>query len=335
MGYVYKRSSGIYEIRYPIPADVQPNFPQPSGSGLRSHIILSLGTRDIGEANRLSAHKIVEIEGKFSTLRDVVKSEHFARFCKYVFESSVTEDAELRLDGRRPLHLDDASLPYIRELLEDRSVDAMEAHVGWVVNHYLENAAEVSVAVSNDGELRIALLNAAADVMWDVYRRISATVMNSSYIPPTTALQLEARTEPVVAAGDNTPLSKEGRISLSKYWDVHEKVKQGSSSSVKPHTLSRRKTAWTEFCQLLGEDKPLFKIKKSDVWTYHDALADAPAHAGSIKELRTLTFPQRVEATKAAPGKYDGLDPNTVGDRLRCSAPQGWSTGFVSPAVFT
>jgi hypothetical protein len=76
MGYVYKRSNGIYEIRYPIPADVRSNFPKPSGSGLKSHVILSLGTRDQAEANRLSFQKIVEIDGKFSTLRDVAKSEH-------------------------------------------------------------------------------------------------------------------------------------------------------------------------------------------------------------------------------------------------------------------
>lgn len=317
MGYVYKRSSGIYEIRYPIPADVQPNFPQPNGSGLRSHIILSLGTRDQVEANRLSRQKTIEIEGKFSTLRDVVKSEHFAAFCKYVFEKEVGEDAERRLDGARPRHLDDRELPYLRELLDDRSIESMEAHVGWVVDHYLENAAEVSVAVSRDSELRVALLNAAADVMWDVYRRISATATNSSYTPTPTALQLQTRPEPVVVPGDNTPLSKEGRTSLGKYWEVHEKVKQGSSSPVKPHTLSRRKTAWTEFCQLLGKDKPIFKIKKSDVWTYHDALQAAPARAGSIKALRALTFPQRVEAMKSAPEKYDRLDLNTVGDRLR------------------
>ena len=51
MSYVYKRSdNGIFEIKYPVPSDVQAYFPKPKGNGFRTHIYVSLGTRDRTEA---------------------------------------------------------------------------------------------------------------------------------------------------------------------------------------------------------------------------------------------------------------------------------------------
>jgi len=61
------------DLRNPIPVDVQLNFPQRCGAGLKTHIILSPDMRDQVEAKRLLRQKIVEIEGKFYKLRDTVK----------------------------------------------------------------------------------------------------------------------------------------------------------------------------------------------------------------------------------------------------------------------
>ena len=318
MDYVYKRANGIYETRYPIPDDVRSYFPKSDGKSFREKLYFSLGTRDRAEANRTALTKFVEIEKKFSVLRDGARSEQFASFCQFVF------DQEMELATRRLLDSPNFSkkrleedLLVLRTSLKNRSIDALEAHVGWVVDVYFEHAAGAKAVVPSDTELRNTLLNAAADVMSDVHTQMAASSQGLSHKPKLTAGPLLARSEPVVVAGENIPLSKEGRLSLEQYWDVHEKTKQGSSSSVAAHTLKRRKDAWTELRELLGANTPLFKVTKADIWKYRDALTQAPSRAGSIAALRDLSFPERVAAMEANPGTYKHLNPNSVGDRLR------------------
>ncbi|MEH6489320.1 site-specific integrase [Hyphomonas oceanitis] len=317
MTYVYTRSGGLYEVRYPIPEDVRSYFPKKDGIGFKRQVTVSLGTRDPAKANRIAPSKFAEIESKFAVLRNAVGSEHFSAFCQHVFDMEIEDDALRRLDAEVPRHIRDDDLPLLRKTLENRDVDALEASVGWMVDYYLENAAHVAAVVPHHTELRTALLNAAADVMHDVYFQISATAKESRFIPKPKAAQLQSRSDPQVSAGDNLPLSKEGRLSLERYWDVHEHTKQNSSSPVRPHTLSRRRTAWKELTELLGSTKPLFKVTKSDIWSYRDALTAAPARAGSIIALRHLTFPERIHEMKASPNLYKSLDLNSVGDRLR------------------
>ena len=317
MDYVYKRVNGLYEIRYPVPDDVRSYFPKSDGKSLREKLYISLGTRDQVEANRTALTKFVDIEQKFSVLRDGARSKQFSSFCQYVFDQEMELATRRRLDSLLSAQQLDEELRILRTSLEDRRIDALEAHVGWMVDVYFEHAAGAKAVVPSDTELRNALLIAAADVMSDVHTQMAASSQGLSYKPKLTAAPLLARSEPVVVPGENIPLSKEGRLSLEQYWDLHEKTKQGSSSSIAAHTLKRRKDAWTELKELLGANTPLFKVTKADIWKYRDALIDAPARAGSIIALRDLSFTERVEAMGANPGKYQHLNANSVGDRLR------------------
>jgi site-specific recombinase XerC len=81
--------------------------------------------------------------------------------------------------------------------------------------------------------------------------------------------------------------------------------------------MKRRKAAWRELSEFLGPTTPLFKVTRSEINRFRDELLEAPARAGSISELKALSFPQRVQAIRATPGKYKKLDLNSVGDRLR------------------
>jgi|GEM_PF-389246 len=319
MDYVYKRDNGLYEIRYPVPVDVRHYFPKRDGKSFKKHIIASLGTRSSTEANRLARSKFIEIENKFSVLREGAQSAQFASFCQFVFDQEMEFATHRRLDWDTevPLERLDEEIRIRRTSLKNRSIDALEAHVGWMVDYYFERAAGAKAVVPNDTELRNALLNAAADVMSDVHTQTMASSQGLSYKPKLTAAPLLAKSEPVIVPGESIPLSKEGRLSLEQYWHVHEKTKQSSSSPVAGHTLKRRSDAWTELKQLLGADTPLFKVTKADIWKYRDALTKAPARAGSIVALRDLTFPERVEAMEANPRIYKNLNPNSVGDRLR------------------
>lgn len=317
MDYVYKRGNGWYQIRYPIPGEVRSYFPKRDGKSFKKHIIVSLGTCDPTEANRLARFKFVEIENKFSVLREGAQSEKFASFCQFVFDQEMELATQRRLDSSLSKEQLDEEHRIHRSSLADRTIDALEAHVGWMVDVYFEHAAGAKAVVPSDTELRNTLLNAAADVMSDVHTQMAASSQGLSYKPKLTAAPLLARSEPVVVVGDNIPMTQEGRLSLEKYWDVHEQTKQSSSSPVKEHTLKRRKDAWTELKELLGADTRLYKVKKSDIWKYRDALTEVPARAGSIIALRDLTFPERIQAMKANPARYKRLDLNSIGDRLR------------------
>ncbi|MBU2604691.1 MAG: site-specific integrase [Alphaproteobacteria bacterium] len=317
MSYVYKRPNGLFEVRFPIPNDLRGYFPKSDRMSFKTHIIVSLGTRDQAEANSSATSRFVEIEQKFSVLRDGVRSEHFRSFCQYVYDMEMELGSRRRLDSNRPSGVLDEDLRFVRTALENRSIDALEASVGWVVDTYFENVADAKAIVPTDTELRNGLLNAAADVMTDVYNQLAASALGHTHKPKIKATQLQPRPEPKVSAGENTPLSKEGNLSLEQYWGVHETIKQASSSPVTAHTLKRRRSAWKELTELLGMSTPVFQVKKADIWRYRDALAQVPSRAGSIIELRDLSFPKRVEAMKANPTTYKHLDLNSVGDRLR------------------
>jgi hypothetical protein len=188
---------------------------------------------------------------------------------------------------------------------------------GWVVDSYLKKAGGFAALVPCDTPLRSVLLIEAASVLRDAYTQIAADFHGQSHKPTLRSASLKTKSETEVSAGDNLPLSPEGRLSLAKYWDVHLATKQASSAPVSDHTLERRWSAWKELCDLLGPESALFKVTKADIWRYRDELMAAPARAGSSKALRDLSFPQRIEAARLHPGKFKNLDLNSIGDRLR------------------
>jgi integrase len=317
MDYVYRRPNNIFEVRYPVPDDVRSYFPKTDGIRSKTHIIISLGTRDQAEANRIARTKFAEIEQKFSVLRDGDESDQFRQFCLFVFETEMELGTRSRMDSARTSKLLDEDMRIVRSALENRSSEALEASVGWVIDTYFANLIEAKAVVPFDTELRNSLLNAAADVLSDVHVRLAASAAGLTHLPKLKSKHLQPVPVPVVAVGENIPLSKEGHLSLEQYWDVYETTKQGSSSPVVPHTLKHRRSAWKELMELLGASTPVYQVKKADIWEYRDALAQVPSRAGSIIELRDLSFPKRVEAMKANPTIYKHLDLNSVGDRLR------------------
>lgn len=335
MSYVHQRSNGIFEIRYPIPKDVRIYFPKRNGEGVRDQIIESLSTRDRAEASRRATEKIQNLNRRFAALRGDLSDTDFNAFCRSIFDVETKlanerrlEVIELELAEQRKNILDEEYRPNgvkllnqeifaHRKSLKDRSKEALEASVGWVVDLYHQSSTEHDSPAPLESDFRIRLLYTAADVMSDVLTRQIYQAHEIHERPTLTAAPLITQPSAEVSVGDNIPLSKEGRLALSKYWDVHEKTKQGSSSPISAHTLKRRKTTWREFQELLGSDTPLFKITKEKVWRYRDALIDAPSYAGSIAALKKLSFPERVAAAKNNPGKYASLDLDSVGDRLR------------------
>ncbi len=316
MSYVYRRSNGLFEIRYPIPSDVVGYFPKPNGKGFKTHIIKSLSTRNQMEANKVAIDCTMEIEGAFSVLRDGVASDEFRTFCRETYEHETQFIVDRYVDAKSGSeHHISQGLDDLRSALREADNEQLEATVGWVVDHYLDVSTSHSASVPTDTPIRSAMLEAAASVLSDAYSHGAATIRGVAKPPPPKSPYLRTDTAPIPSVGDNVPLTSEGHLALEKYWDVYERIKQSSSSPIQSSTLARRETAWREFHQLTGSTFPLFKVNKSHVWAYRDALTKAPARSGSIAELRSLSFPEKL---KKVEGKtYSRLDRGTIADRLR------------------
>lgn len=317
MTYVYPRK-GSYQFRYPIPDDVRSYFPKGDGSKFHSHFVGSLHTGDRDEANRRALAKFAEFERRFSMLRDGVESPHFAPFFQSLFEFELEQGRRRRATSILSVESLDDELRILRHALEYPAPGELKAVAGWVVDHYFASATESFAAqVPEDTALSDALLAAAAGVLLDVYTQLSAEAKGMTVAPKPRSAVLATTTHDMPKAGENLALSPKGRLSLAAYLEVHLTAKQKSSSPLAAQTVKRRKFAWQELSEFLGPTTPLFKVTKSEINRFKDELLEAPARAGSISELRVLSFPQRVQAMRANPGKYGKLDSNSIGDRLR------------------
>lgn len=169
MDYVYRRTGGLFEVRYPIPDDLRGYFPKKNSTKFRTHLIQSLGTRDQSEANGRARELFLAFEKKFALLRDGVASPEFRTFCHALYKDEIRDDAERRLHEQPDAVVRRNERAQINfDSLNNRSVEALEAHVGGVVDLYLESDAKIAAVVPKHSELRTALLTAAADVMQDI-----------------------------------------------------------------------------------------------------------------------------------------------------------------------
>lgn len=316
MSYVYQRSNGVFEIRYPIPSDVGSYFLKPNGKGFRTHIIKSLSTRAQKEANKKAIDCIKEIEGVFSVLRVGVATNEFKAFCRVAYnqETEIITENFLNVEPVKGGRIGE-SLMELRSALATTDTEQLEALVGWLVDHYLNVRTGNCAAVPKDTPIRNAMLEAASGVLLDAYTHGLAVIRGIAKPPQPKSPYLKEEPAEAPVVGDNIPLTPEGRYSLKQYWEVYERIKQDSSTPVQAKTLARRLIAWIEFHELTSSSLPIFKVQKSHVWGYRDALTKVPARSGSIAELRDLSFPEKLK--KADEGKYAKLDRGTIADRLR------------------
>ena len=235
MSYVYERSNGLFEIRYPIPSDVVNYFPKPSGKGFRTHIIKSLGTRDKSVANTKAVGELSAIESMFSVLRKEEASDEFRTFCRVAYEQESELVVRRRLDSKlsQQPYLEE-ELDLLRNILDRGDLDELEGVAGWLVDFYFESTASSLAVVPTDTPIRNALLTAAAGVLADAYTQANASIRGVSIPPKPKSPLLKAEPASIPSPGDNTPLTPEGHFSLERYWRVYEDIKQSSSSPICP-----------------------------------------------------------------------------------------------------
>lgn len=314
MNYVYSRSDGNLELRYPIPEKLRRYFPKANGLDTRKWIGGSLGTKDSNVANRTAAEQVSRYEKLFAFLRDEVPDDQLTAIFRFAYEFELQTDLDRRLsDGRSTAQIsrdaEDLSI-YLREL-QTTEYERQEAVAGWLADVVQENLSQ-SLILPRDTPLRRRLVQMSCDVLIDATRAKIARSRGIAEPPPRSKLLVvNEGPEP----GENIPLTSEGRLSVRRYFEAF--LERWRKNSPRERTVERRTDAWREFSEVVGGDTPIFRIKKADLWRYHALLQDYPTRANSRRELKELSFLQQVEAARAEPGRFPTLDANTIGDRLR------------------
>ncbi|MDQ7020184.1 MAG: hypothetical protein Q9M33_13610 [Robiginitomaculum sp.] len=103
--YVTQRANRIYEIRYPIPANVQRFYPKSNGNGFRKQIVKSLSTRDPKEAQFKQVELISELEAEFQVLRGDVDKDRVEAILLRMYAGLLDEFDKDRID--KGLSIDD------------------------------------------------------------------------------------------------------------------------------------------------------------------------------------------------------------------------------------
>ncbi len=96
--YVTRRANSIYEIRYPIPANVQRFYPKSNGNGFRKQIVKSLGTRDPKEAQFKQVELISELEAELQVLRGDVDKDRVEAILLRMYAGVMNEFDKERID---------------------------------------------------------------------------------------------------------------------------------------------------------------------------------------------------------------------------------------------
>lgn len=314
MNYVYTRTNGLLELRYPIPVELQVYFPKRSGKGFRNWIGGSLGTRDTTVANQSARNRIERYEKLFSLLSDEINSKAVEPFLRYAYEQELKRDEEewldaMTSDARGKRHLDELRT-YLKALRTD-DTEQLEAGAGWLAD-MLQDYLSPELSVPRGTAVRRRFLDIASRLLIDVtVAKIARATGSSSPTPK--AFRRENSDAP--KPGENIPLSNYGRKSVVAYFD--EFLARWQRTEPRQRTIERRSSAWSEFCEVVGPDTPMWKVSKSDIWRYHEYLMDFPARANSRSALKGKSFLEQVRLARAYPDKWPNLDANTVGDRLR------------------
>lgn len=314
MTYVYARSDGNLELRYPIPPELQCFFPKTNGLGFRQFIGGSLGTKDTTVANAAAARRISEYEQLLGFLRGNHTDDRITELLRSVYKDELKRDLEQRLevvDAGKSFLLRAESMAAYGAALRSDDPESLEASAGWLAD-LIQERLDKTLDVGRDNPIRLRLLHMAQEVLLDaVNAKIARARGLDAPLPVSPALNVQSSVEP----GANVALSPDGRKSVSAYLDVF--MERWQRAEPRERTVERRRDAWAEFCEVVGPNTPIYRVTKADLWRYHECLLIYPTRANSRRELSGLPFMRQVELARANPNKWPPLDPNTVGDRLR------------------
>lgn len=323
--YVQRRSSGILELRFPIPADVRHAFRDAKGRP-RTVVIKSLGTSDTKIANAQAEALKTHLRDEVRRAREVQSSGSLGDYLRWLY------DYDLKAFRRE---LDYSAKERVREgfvaprraeqkqamanatrlahgaALTSASFEERRAVAGWAADEYFRSKGHEPDPTSPEYAV---VLEECANVLVD---SVLAKAEIAVGRPEPTPLSASLATA-IAQAGDlSGAMSEQGRLPLSTYFETiyaPEETRAGSPLKGERNIPGKRHTVRL-FKELMG-DKPVCAIKKGHLYDFLAKLSDYP-------ESRLLTGPQKklgaarvLEKVKAEEITLRAMHPKTANKHL-------------------
>lgn len=323
--YVQRRSSGLLELRFPIPADVQHAF-RDKKDRPRTVVIKSLGTSDIKIANAQAEAIKTHLRDEVRRAREARSSDSLGDYLRWLYQY------ELK-DFRRDL--DYSAKERVREgfvapkraaqsrniaaatrlahgaALTSESLEERRAAAGWAADEYFRTKGQEPDPTSP--EYAVVLEECASVLVDGLLAKAEIAVGR----PEPTSLSGSLATA-IAQAGDlSGAMSDEGRLPLSTYFETiyaPSESREGSPTKGERNIPGKRHTVRL-FKELMG-DKAVCAIKKGHLYDFLEKLSGYPESRLLTGPLKKLGAARVLEKVKAGEIILRAMHPKTANKHL-------------------
>ena len=323
--HVQRRSSGIYELRFPIPAEARVSFPDAHGKP-RSTVIRSLGTTDINLANakaeamktklRMEIRQALEARGS-DDLGDYLRWLHDYDLGSFAKEETERARSEIRERFANPHLIEAASASrserrnaYGSALVSDDPAER-RAVAGWAADEYFRRLGRDPDVGSPE---YATVLEECRSVLVDGV--IAQEALASGRATPQPLSQILRDT--VAREADlGSALTDRGRMRLSAYFkDIYAKAEtRPGAPAVGERNIPGKRHSVRLFAELIG-DKPICTITKGELYEFLDQLLEYPESRlmpGDIKKLKANVVLDKVRRGEIS---LPAIHPRTANKHL-------------------
>jgi integrase len=293
--YVHRRSSGILEVRFPLPEEVRHAFPDARGRP-RTAIIKSLGTNDTKIANAKAEAIKTQLRADIRRASEARGSTDLSDFLQWLHDYDLSSFAAEEADRAKVDLRDRFTHPdRIEKAMAERSSRrnhygaALTSHVSeerravtsWAADEYFRRAGREPDDQSPE---YIAVLEECGRVLVDGVLAQEALAKGSPVPPPLSKILSDATARNVDLKG---ALTDRGRMRLTVFFEeIYAKAEERVGAPKKgERNIPGKRHSVRLFSELVG-DKPICAITKGDLYAFLDELLDFP-------ESRRLTGPQK------------------------------------------
>lgn len=315
--HVQLRSNGMLELRYPIPRDVAPRFPQVNGR-VRTHLICSLGTRDIRLANAKADALRTKIRADIAEARATKQSPDLPGYLDSLFDDELRRwhsqsivaardrlkpGGATRGEGVRDRTVQ-ARNDWARALVSDDRSERL-AVAGWAAEAYYRKLGREP----DDSPAFVEVLERCATTLADAQIHLADVEAGRQ---PSPRMSVVAPT----GKASNGPLEGRSALTLSEYFsDAYMPALRQSKTTKGERMLSGKDRAVRLFRELVG-DMSVGSITKRDMWVFHDELLKLPDVNTLSGTWRDMPAKRQIDAVAKGLVEAETLSPKTVNKHL-------------------
>ncbi|MDO8911801.1 MAG: hypothetical protein Q8N10_17145 [Phenylobacterium sp.] len=320
--YVQRRGSGLFELRFPIPADVQHAF-RDKDNRPRTAIIRSLATADINLANAKADALKTKLRDDIRRVREVGSSDTLGDFLRWLHDYDLASfKHEQQYDGDRRRRERFSSPPGRTTLQSWESVnrnaqgaaltseDAEErrAAAGWAADEFFERQGRRPDRSSPEYS---EVLEECARVLVDGVLAKEALAKGFPAPEPLSHTLSKALSKSLELAN---ALSDQGRLPLAEYFNtVYAPIETRQSGPPKgERNIPGKRHSVRLFTELVGS-RPICTIAKGHLYEFLDLLSEFPDSrplSGPVKKLPASSILSMVRAGEIKLGPMSSKTAN-------------------------